>query len=67
MPKVHNTRKQRAKELLKKLTRGPSIFGCGIETLNEEEFASRWKIWTESWIIHELKYLIPELREKQCE
>ncbi len=58
MPKVYDTRKQRAIELLERLRRGPAH-------LEQSTPLESYQLWAESWIVPELKKLIPELKEKK--
>lgn len=67
MPKVRDTRKHKARELLRIATDGPHLFDSHTEVLTREEFAWRYKNWSESWIIPMLKELVPELRKKKPE
>lgn len=64
MPKVNNTRKQKAKELLERLERGPStsfdIFKDKLPT--DENINKSYRLWAQSWIIPAIKELIPELK-----
>lgn len=53
MPKVSNTRQQRADELLARIKRGPSSLG---------KMTRLYQIWVESWILDDLVDLIPELK-----
>jgi hypothetical protein len=70
MPKVHDTRKQKAKELLRMVTNGPS-FSLDFPFSSPErdkylKLAEKdYRLWSSSWIIPKLKELIPELKEKQ--
>jgi len=59
MPKITNTRKYRASELLKRVKRGPYF-----KTPFQEEIdpTSCYRLWAESWVVDELIDLIPELR-----
>ena len=56
------TRKQRAKILLKRLNEGPSLSMRldGLSQLAQEEV----RRWLDSWILPEVKALIPELRDR---
>lgn len=65
MPKTVGTRKQKAAELLKLLHQGPAFSKPfdGSE-FTPEEAARSYKVWAETWVIPELKKLVPELREK---
>lgn len=76
MPKVHNARRQRAKELLERATRGPATdltfcqLDCHFSLPDEqrkvitEHFRNRYKLWAETWVVPELHYLIPELKDE---
>lgn len=71
---VRITRKFRAAELLDRLTRGPSYdmtflhVDTGIVLTEEqqaklqEHLKSRYRLWSESWILHSIKVLIKELQ-----
>jgi hypothetical protein len=63
MPKVSDTRKQKAAELVRRLTDGPSwsIFS----QLNPEEATRQFKLWSSSWILPVVRELVPELRVKK--
>jgi hypothetical protein len=63
MPKVCNTRKQKAKELLERLERGPA-FSAVFCDFNQEEAIRQFRIWSKSWIIPVVKELIRELKEE---
>jgi hypothetical protein len=63
MPKVENTRAQRAMELLQRLERGPS-FTEYSEGFTAPEASRQYQGWAEAWIIEELKALVPELRKR---
>ena len=65
MPKVENTRKQRAEKLLAQLQVGPTfsnpaMFGGG--PLTTAETTVQYRRWAETWILPELISLVPELR-----
>ena len=62
MPKVTNTRKQRANELLERLKRGPSLSAHRMGMHSAREAEAQVKIWLGSWVIHEVIDLVPELR-----
>jgi len=57
------TRKTRAAELLRKLEQGPSIGTIGRMGVTKEEAEADAKLWLRTWIIPEVKALIPELKE----
>lgn len=65
------TRKQRAADLLKTATEGPSydmtFSEAGLtedqKKAVEAELIERYKLWSGSWIIPKLKRLVPELKE----
>jgi hypothetical protein len=61
MPKVSNTRKQRALELLRRMHDGPA-FGFTGQTMKPDEVSEDYKTWVRSWILFEIIQLVPELR-----
>ena len=71
MPRVNGTKKQRAAELLDTATRGPALDLTFTEArltdeqkqVLEAELADRYRLWSQSWLLPELKRLVPELRE----
>ena len=65
MPKVIDTRKQRAAKLLERIERGPSLNPTTGEPLTTEEAQRLYRVWMQSWILEDLKDLIPELRQSQ--
>lgn len=66
MPKVRNTRRQRAALLLQKLTHGPSWGTLPPEAVLSdraaEEATRQYRSWVQSWILPEVRDLLPELR-----
>jgi len=66
MPKVHGTRKQKANELLRMVTNGPS-FSLDFPHQSTErdkylKLAEKdYRLWANSWIIPKLKELVSEL------
>lgn len=70
MPKVTNTRKQRANELLARIKRGPSSIDETHEfdgsATTAEQRRKRYNTWFESWVRCELIDLIPELRKQHA-
>lgn len=66
MPKVYNTRKQKARELLERLERGPAFSHWREEEKKHPEQAAidHYKNWAESWIIPVVVDLVYELRGK---
>lgn len=68
MPKIANTRKQRANELLDRLRRGPS-FSDTFRTLDgpftTDMASAQFRNWSRSWIIDELIELVPELKKQK--
>ncbi len=60
MPKVIGTRKQKAVVLLARLERGPEFSEFEFTPQRAKEAYQRW---AESWILDDLKELIPELRK----
>jgi hypothetical protein len=65
MPKVTDTRKQRAAKLLERIERGPSFNPTTGEPLTTEEAQQLYRVWMQSWILEDLKDLIPELSQSQ--
>jgi hypothetical protein len=65
MPKVIDTRKLRAAKLLERIERGPSFNPTTGEPLSTEEAQAQYNRWMNSWILEDLKHLIPELRQSQ--
>lgn len=65
------TRKQRAAELLKTAAAGPSysmtFSSAGLteeqKEIVEAELKYRYQLWSGSWILPDLKKLVPELKE----
>lgn len=64
MPKVIDTRKVRAAKLLERIVRGPSFNQTTGEPLTTEEAQRLYSVWMQSWILQDLKDLVPELREE---
>jgi hypothetical protein len=65
MPRKANTRKQRAKNLLRLLETGPVYTPhVGPNPFTVDEATERYKTWVNSWILPEVKDLIPELRNE---
>jgi hypothetical protein len=62
MPKISNTRRQRALELLRHMRNGPSL-GFATEKLTRAEIAEGYQQWVASWILGEIVQLVPELRK----
>ncbi len=62
------TRKEAAKKLLERLSRGPHIprmDGCGLKQMwNREEIEAMYVNWFREWIEDDLVRLIPELRKQ---
>ena len=65
MPKVIDTRKLRTAKLLERIERGPSFNPTTGEPLTTEEAQAQYNRWMNSWILEDLKDLIPELRQVQ--
>jgi hypothetical protein len=66
MPKITNTRKQRAAALLTRITDGPVLSDFCValgKPFNPLEASKQYRIWARSWVVDELKALIPELKE----
>lgn len=62
MPKVANTKKIKAEKLLRTLEDGPHPMPIRPGENPEQWFRDNCRIWLNSWIIPEVKRLIPELR-----
>lgn len=62
MPKVIDTRRQRAAKLLERIMHGPSFNPTTGGPLTTEEAQRLYRIWMQSWILEDLKNLIPELK-----
>lgn len=56
-------KKQRALRLLKLLQDGPSFFSH--LAMSNEDAQEQYRLWANSWIIGEVKALVPQLREKK--
>lgn len=69
MPKISNTRKHKAAELLRLAQNGPSIDMKRFDGkhLTDAEYKAAYKNWSESWLLPLLRKLVPELREKKPE
>ena len=68
MPKITNTRKQRAAQLLERITRGPSFYmPFDGSPLTAEEVTRVYRGWAQSWILKDLTDLVPELRKHKKE
>lgn len=75
MPKVTDTRRQRAAELLRLATNGPSTnlhFVKAAEGLSEKQrseieqcYRDGYRLWSESWVLPLLKQLVPELKPRK--
>ena len=63
MPKVTDTRKHKAAELMRLLENGPSLSIIGQDTMTAEEAEKGHKRWAESWVIPLVKKLVPELKD----
>jgi hypothetical protein len=65
MPKIRDTRKDKAKELLEMVLRGPStnfnIFKH--EPPTDENINRQYKLWATTWVVPLLKELVPELKQ----
>lgn len=64
MPKTENTRKQRAAKLLEIVSRGPDFDDAFSHRYGPHQARDQYLLWVESWVVPELKRLIPELRER---
>jgi len=63
MPKVTDTRKHKAAELMRLLKDGPSLSIIGQDAMTAEEAERGYKQWAKSWVIPLAKKLVPELKE----
>lgn len=65
MPKIRDTRKDKAQELLALVLRGPStsfdIFKH--EPPTDANINRQYKLWAETWVVPMLKELVPELKQ----
>ncbi|WP_130901863.1 hypothetical protein [Pseudomonas sp. Sample_23] len=69
MPRRNGTKKQRAAELLSTATRGPDMgltfTAAGLspeqKKVLEAELADRYRLWSRTWLLPELRRLVPEL------
>lgn len=57
------TRRHRALELLNVLQQGPAFRLNDSEA--EREIVRQYQLWCKTWILPEVKQLIPELREEK--
>jgi hypothetical protein len=64
MPKVTDTRKQRAAVLRTRLARGPAFSAFDFNAAQQQIAIDAYRLWAESWILPELDALVPELRKK---
>lgn len=64
MPKVTGTRKQKAHELIERLLRGPSLHYFTVEPTSEDQIMHDVRMWLETWIIPDVRDLVPELKAK---
>jgi len=60
--KIHNTRKQRAKELLTRMQLGPAFSDIGLEQFTPQIAALQYSRWVRAWVLPELQRLVPELK-----
>lgn len=66
MPKIHDTRMQKATQLFARIEHGPSIDLVGVDgiPITSLEYRRRYHAWFESWIREDLIRLVPELRTR---
>lgn len=63
MPKVGNTKKQKAEELYNRIIRGVSFSeSYDGKPFTTEEAKRQYTLWVNSWIREDLINLIPELK-----
>ena len=68
MPKVHNTRLQKACDLVNTVKKGPAFSSAwGNSPFSVEDAKEDYKIWSTSWILPKLLELIPELKDPRAE
>ena len=60
MPKNRDTRAQRAEELRRRFHEGP-CFSDVARDFDVDEATRQFRIWSNTWVLHELDYLVPEL------
>ncbi len=63
MPKVRDTKKQKARELLRRVTDGPAF----SEPLDGTPFTpgkaiALYRLWASTWVIPDILELVPQLR-----
>lgn len=63
MPKTKGTRKQQALELLKDAQTGPRFDDTFAGRYSPMHAKNEYLLWAETYIIPQLKKLIPELKE----
>ena len=64
MPKLRDTRKHAARELLGLLQAGPHFSGRP-NTVTTSEASAQFKIWSDSWVMPLVRRLVPELKEQE--
>lgn len=62
---TNQTRKDRAEELLRRLEKGPTL-PFYMEAEAKKQAYESLRLWIQSWIVEEVKDLIPELRPKKA-
>lgn len=62
---MKRTRKVRALELLRTLENGPNIGTPGRMGVTKSEAEADVKSWLRTWVIPEVRALIPELKDKK--
>lgn len=62
MPKVTNTRAQRAKELIDLVSRGPSFSDSNVMEFTPAAAADCYRLWASMWVAPLLAQLVPELQ-----
>jgi len=65
MPKISNTRKERAAELYGRLLRGPTLSNIGADPFTPERATADVRRWLDSWITPEVLDLVPELKKAE--
>ena len=62
MPKIGDTRKDKAEALFKRVMHGPHFSRTGSEEFTPEGAIASYQRWAISWVLQDLVALVPELR-----
>ena len=63
MPKITNTRLDRAQALLQRMAIGPYIVTDHGQPKSDPNFQKNYRIWFDSWVLPDITTLIPEFRQ----